>query len=68
MLECVDCDKLQEQINNLNKQLNLLRDDKLFYMTALNLSGKREALEKLAYDKINKLGRLKALTESRKGK
>ena len=65
MIECIDCDKLQEEINKLNKQINILREDKLFYMTALNLSGKRETLEKLAYDKINKLGRLKALTESR---
>ena len=65
MNECIDCDKLQKQIDMLNKHLTTSRYDKMFYLTALNLSGKREELEKEAYESINKIGRLKALTESR---
>ena len=56
-------DEFAEQ--RLRTQIDGLYKDKLFYLIALNLSGKREQLEKLTTYVIDKYGYIKALKKSR---
>ena len=62
------CEDLQNIINNLYRKIDFMHDDNLFYITALNLSHKRNKLEKLATEAIEEKGELQALIDSRRAK